>query len=376
MARFVRGASAAAAGRGDRFSSASSEYQFLLPTLPSGDSMQQCVFLHGDLAKRPYRLEDFRASLEEVGVIKTITGIGAFQRNHIWLKLRSKADKDALLKTSGLQVKGGFCAVIDPIQQDVTLKIHWVEFAVSNESIRHVLSEFGEVLVVSNDNWTVAGFEDGTSTTRVVRMKLKEGVVLDDMPHLFKFGGDTVLLVAPGRAPLCLRCRMQGHIRRDFQTPRCGVCRAFGHESQDCVRSHARVTKTALPTDDTQENLMDAEEAEKSAPGSNATGRDAEVQATDEKTADVPTEDRQDSTKTAEELTETGGRQDCQEIFEEAISDTTAGRGKRPRAESTERILKRPERQWHRVTGAKGKKYVPETRSASPSPVRGQGQDK
>ncbi|KAH7961684.1 hypothetical protein HPB52_011258 [Rhipicephalus sanguineus] len=153
-------------------------------------------------------------------------------------------------------------------------------------------------------------------------MKLKEGVGLDDLPHLFKFGGGTVLLVAPGRAPLCLRCRMQGHIRRDCQTLRCGVCRAFGHESQDCARSYARVTKTALPTDDAQENLMDAEEAEKSAPGSNATGSDAKVQATDEKTADVPTQDRQDSTKAAEELNETGGRQYCQEIFEEAISDS------------------------------------------------------
>ncbi|KAH7966783.1 hypothetical protein HPB49_019511 [Dermacentor silvarum] len=198
MARSVRGSSAAAAGRGDRFSSAPPDYRILLPTLPSGESMQQCVFLHGDLAKRPYRLEDFREPLEEAGIIKNITGIGAFQMNHIWLvKLRTKADKDALLKTGGLQVKGGFCAVIDPIQQDVTVKVHWVDFAVQNESFRQVLSNFGDVLEVSNDNWSVAGFEHATSTTRVVRMRLKEGVVLDDLPHLFKLGSGTVLLVAP-----------------------------------------------------------------------------------------------------------------------------------------------------------------------------------
>ncbi|KAL1485021.1 hypothetical protein MTO96_049880, partial [Rhipicephalus appendiculatus] len=53
---------------------------------------------------------------------------------------------------------------------------------------------------------------------------------------------------------------------------------------------------------------MDAEEAEKSAPGSNATGRDAKVQATVEEEADVPTQDSQDSTKAAEEFTETGGQ--------------------------------------------------------------------
>ncbi|KAH7944735.1 hypothetical protein HPB51_028548 [Rhipicephalus microplus] len=250
MARSVRGSSAAAAGRGVRFPSAPSDYRFLLPTLPSGDSMEECVFLHGDFEKRPYRLEDFRAPLDEVELIKD--------------------DKDALLKTGGLRVKGGFCAIIEPIQHDVTVKIHWVDFAVSNESIRQTLGEFGEVLEISNDNWTVAGFEHAISRTRVVRLKLKEGVVLEDLPHLFKIGGSTVLLVAPGWALFCLRCHMQGHIRRDCQTPRCGVCRAFGIEIQDCVRSYARVTKTVLPTDDAQDNLMDAEEAEKLAPGSNA----------------------------------------------------------------------------------------------------------
>ncbi|KAH7964368.1 hypothetical protein HPB51_027390 [Rhipicephalus microplus] len=125
MARSVRGASAAAADRGVRFPSAPSDYRYLLPALPSGDSMEECVLLHGDLEKRPYRLEDFRAPLEEVGLIKAITGIGAFQMNHIWLaKMRSKNDKESLLKTGGLRVKVGFCAIIDPIQRDVTVKIH------------------------------------------------------------------------------------------------------------------------------------------------------------------------------------------------------------------------------------------------------------
>ncbi|KAL1465909.1 hypothetical protein MTO96_043052 [Rhipicephalus appendiculatus] len=60
----------------------------------------------------------------------------------------------------------------------------------------------------------------------------------------------------------------------------------------------------------------------------------------------------------------------------EKDAGATAGCGKRPRAESTERNLKSPGRQWHRAMGAKGKKYAPETRTASSSPVRGQGRDK
>ncbi|KAH7952655.1 hypothetical protein HPB51_028186 [Rhipicephalus microplus] len=108
--------------------------------------------------------------------------------NHIWLvKMRSKDDKDALLKTGGLRVKGGFCAIIDPIQHDVTVTIHWVGLAVSNESIRQALGEFGGVLEVSNDNWTVAGFEHAVPTTRVMRLKLKKGVVLENLQQLLKF---------------------------------------------------------------------------------------------------------------------------------------------------------------------------------------------
>ncbi|KAL1424969.1 hypothetical protein MTO96_019620 [Rhipicephalus appendiculatus] len=66
---------------------------------------------------------------------------------------------------------------------------------------------------------------------------------------------------------------------------------------------------------------MDAEEAEKSAPGSNAMGRDAKFQATVEEKADMPTQDSQGSTKAAEEMADTGGQRDSQETIEEDISD-------------------------------------------------------
>ncbi|KAL1447425.1 hypothetical protein MTO96_044299, partial [Rhipicephalus appendiculatus] len=123
----------------------------------------------------------------------------------------------------------------------------------------------------------------------------------------------------------------------------------------------------------------------------NGTGGDAKVQATVEEKADVPTQDSQDPTKAVEEMAETGGQRHCQETIKDDMSDSgeigtseasaedtaaSAGRGKRLRVESTERNMKRPERQWHHVTGAKGKKYALETRSASSSPAGGEGRDK
>ncbi|KAH7964088.1 hypothetical protein HPB51_027674 [Rhipicephalus microplus] len=134
---------------------------------------------------------------------------------------------------------------------------------------------------------------------------------------------------------------------------------------------------------------MNAEEAEKLAPGSNAVGPTPRLRQLEKR---QPTRQRKtaDSTKESEEVAATGGQQEIQESMEEDMGtsgyiarpeastkspEATTGRGKRYRVESTERNLKRPERLWHRVTGAKSKKYALETRSASSSPVRGQDRD-
>lgn len=78
---------------------------------------------------------------------------------------------------------------------------------------------------------------------RLVRLELREGVTLDRIPRQLRLGGGTVLVVVPGRPPICLRCRTTGHIRKDCRVPRCSECRAFGHEQADCTRSYARAVE-------------------------------------------------------------------------------------------------------------------------------------
>ncbi|KAH7964010.1 hypothetical protein HPB51_027751 [Rhipicephalus microplus] len=196
------------AGRDEGFSCPPPGYRFLLPTLPTGEGMELCIFLHGDPSKRPYRIEDFREPLEEAGVLKAVSGIG--------------------------------------------------------EALRKALSEFGEVKDTRLDEWRVPELEFAESTTRVVRMVLHEGVSVEELLYLFKFYNGSVLV--PARAPVCLRCRRRGHIRRDCQTPRCTGCRAFGHVREDCARTYASVIGASPTVDDSHENIMDADEAEAAAP--------------------------------------------------------------------------------------------------------------
>ncbi|KAK8765753.1 hypothetical protein V5799_031636, partial [Amblyomma americanum] len=165
--------------------------------------VRSCVFLHDDTSKRPYPIEDFRQPLQDAGVLKDISGNGAYQMmSHLWLvRFRTQEAKDAVLAAGGLSVKGGYCVIIDPCRQEIKVKIHWAPFHIPGKTtFRKALSELGEVMEVRYEEKNVPGFESAESTTRVARMVLKEGVTAEELPHLFKFHGGSVLVVVPGAA--------------------------------------------------------------------------------------------------------------------------------------------------------------------------------
>ncbi|KAH7985602.1 hypothetical protein HPB51_026791 [Rhipicephalus microplus] len=106
--------------------------------------------------------------------------------------------------------------------------------------------------------------EEKGSTTRSVGLKLHSDVKVNDIPHQLKIAGELTLVVVPGRAPLCLRCKSTGHIRRDCRVPRCSRCRRFGHEDADCAKTYASVTGPAQESD-ALEHLMDEADSEETA---------------------------------------------------------------------------------------------------------------
>lgn len=98
----------------------------------------------------------------------------------------------------------------------------------------------------------------------MVRITLKDGVAVDAVPHQLRSSGGNTLVVIPGRAPQCLRCKRTGHVRRECKVPKYAECHSFGDESKGCVKTYARAT--GPPADqETSEFLMEADEAESSA---------------------------------------------------------------------------------------------------------------
>ncbi|XP_049520622.1 uncharacterized protein LOC125944302 [Dermacentor silvarum] len=257
-----RTATAADVGRGAPCSALPKDYRVILPPLPTGEGQRRAVVLHCDVTGRPYRIDDFRKPLKDAGIIQQVGGIGAYQMSHVWLlNLKTDEAKQALLDAGPLLVKNRPCLIIDPARQELRIKLHWVAFDVTSETIRRAFREYGEVKEVISDRWKAEDFAGAESTTRLVRLFLREGVTPDRVPHQMRLGSGTALVVVPGRAPLCLRCHNTGHIRRECRVPRCAACRAFGHEQANCTRSYARVASAGGDVD-RSEMLMDEEEAE------------------------------------------------------------------------------------------------------------------
>ncbi|XP_050032946.1 uncharacterized protein [Dermacentor andersoni] len=262
MTSSVGAATAAIASRGNRNFSSEEGYELILPNLPTGRFVVNTVFLHGDVQARPYRVEDFRDALSGLSLLPEVIALGAYLMSHVWAVTFSNAEAvKKLLAASELKVKGRRCVVIDPGNQDVRMKVHWLLHNVPDDDVRVAFLPYGKVTEISREWWRVHGITDEGSTTRLVSMRLKVGVKLEDLPHQLNVAGEQALVVVSGRAPMCLRCHATGHIRRDCRVPKCSACRRFGHEEGQCPKTYASV---AGPTsgEDSSELLMDENDAE------------------------------------------------------------------------------------------------------------------
>ncbi|KAM7281857.1 hypothetical protein ISCGN_002018 [Ixodes scapularis] len=258
----------AASGRGISVSGSPDDYQVILPPLPNGYVVTNAVFLHCDVKGRPYKIQDFRQELQRLDVMKDLAAAGPHQMNHVWLlRLHSLAAKQRLVDAKELTVKGGRCLVIDPASLAVTLKLHWVPYDVPNVLVKKELERYGKLADVTRERFREKGFEAVESNTRIVRLTLQEGNTVDSLPHELRLEGCKVLVVVPGRAPLCLRCRRKGHIRRDCRIPRCSDCHRYGHDAEDCVKTYATMARDRSE-DDHSDFLMDVAEAEEAVGGS------------------------------------------------------------------------------------------------------------
>lgn len=109
-------------------------------------------------------------------------------------------------------------------------------------------------------------FKGIKSSTRVVSITLKGGATVDSLPHQLRIFEASALVVAPGKTPMCLRCKVTGHIWKECRVPRCQERNHYGHEAEGCVKTYAVVTEVAQ-REEVIDLVMDIAEAMAAAAG-------------------------------------------------------------------------------------------------------------
>ncbi|XP_075530163.1 uncharacterized protein LOC142563499 [Dermacentor variabilis] len=241
----------------------SGNYKVVLPRLPTGNTVLNSVFLHADLAGRPYRASDFRDALLSVLNATDILGAGQYQMSHLWLVARvNSIAKQKLVDKGELLVKGLKCLVIDPECKNIKMKLLWLPPHLEQRRIVEAPEPYGTVQSITGEMWRCDGMEGWQMTNRDVALTLKDGVSASNLPHLLSIYGHQCLILVPGRPPLCLRCNRVGHIRRQCRTPRRNNCHRYGHPADACVGTYAdKLRGNRASEDDTiTDHLMDVSE--------------------------------------------------------------------------------------------------------------------
>ncbi|KAM7310868.1 uncharacterized protein ISCGN_007776 [Ixodes scapularis] len=253
-----------ASGRGNPSTAATAtvtpmnDYRVLMPRLPTGNLVLNSVFLHGDLAARPYRAPDFRDALSGVIDRKDIIAMGQYQMSHVWMVVcATSLAKSKLVSCEELKVKGKKCLVVDPESKEVKLRLLWLPPHMENRRVVEALEPFGTVRSIVREKWKCEGMD---TLNREVQLTLRDDISVSKIPHLLTIYGCQSLLLIPGRPPLCLRCNRVGHIRRQCRTPRCTKCQRYGHSLADCVLTYADRLKIGTADESATEHLTDASE--------------------------------------------------------------------------------------------------------------------
>ncbi|KAM7296755.1 uncharacterized protein ISCGN_021910 [Ixodes scapularis] len=263
MQRSDNSALSAPASRGitDAAAGVTDDYRILLPRFPDGKMCMNSVFLHADLAGRPYRAVDFRDGLKEIVDGCDVVSLGQYQMSHVWmLTLTSMAATEKVKAAGQLKVKGKKCLVIDPNSKDIKVKLLWLPTYLEDRRVAEALEPYGKLRTITREKWRVQGMETMETLNREVSLTLHDAVTSAELPHMLKVYGVQSLLLVPGRPPLCLRCKRVGHIRRQCRAPKCVKCHRFGHESSECYSTYASALRGSSDEDTNQEHFMDVSE--------------------------------------------------------------------------------------------------------------------
>ncbi|KAG0442816.1 hypothetical protein HPB47_015593 [Ixodes persulcatus] len=117
-----------------------------------GNVVLNSLFLHADMAARPYRAPDFRDAICSIIDPKDIISLGQYQMSHVWMITCTNAlAKAKLASREELTVKGKRCLVIDPETKDVKLKLMWLPSHIEDRRVVEAFQPYGKVISIERE---------------------------------------------------------------------------------------------------------------------------------------------------------------------------------------------------------------------------------
>ena len=186
------------------------------------------LILTGPYDGRPYNrsdiLQGISAALNSTEAVSThVLALGPLNKNHEWyLTLKSIETKDKLLDRGSISVKDKLFRIRSADKRKFIARIHWAPVYVTNEDIKAALSFFTpEIISINHEMCSAAGLEGVATGVRNVRM-VGNRATLPHMLSVLEPGTDhywECLVTVPEHPPLCLKCKLIGHLRKKCVTP-------------------------------------------------------------------------------------------------------------------------------------------------------------
>lgn len=117
------------------------------------------------------------------------------------------------------------------------IRLHWVPY---NVPMKAALANLGKIegLEIKSVRYECATRDGMPSVRSLVRSICVETQTPEIIPYTidFEFEGKKGkgMITMRDRPPICLKCNHHGHTRKDCPSPKCRVCKAYGHDDPQC----------------------------------------------------------------------------------------------------------------------------------------------
>ena len=165
---------------------------------------------------KPLFREDLVKVLQSIGFsLKDFDAIWKTDKNnYMYVTFKKEIQAKLLERTGSVEHDGVTYNFSNYECQTISLRVHWVHATIRNSFISSYFSHFGKIISVECEKVEIEGHMV-ESVVRIVTLEINQ-LMKDRIPHIVRFGeSNSMLITAPNRLPICLKCRCLGHRRTD-----------------------------------------------------------------------------------------------------------------------------------------------------------------